>query len=250
VFSPAGAFLRAYGSAELLLNPVDVAIDPKAALVYVSDSFLHQVLVFRQDDGTLVRRIGRTAGELTAAKRAAATKPVSHGKGAADPAAAEDRVDKPADKAAAQAASEARDVVANRGIDVGQFRYPSFIAVSGTGELYVTDGLNSRVQVFAQDGRFVRQVGRAGDGPGSFARPKGLALDSENHVYVVDAAFNNVQIFDDQSRLLLVFGQMGRGEGEFDLPSGMFIDARDRIYVADRANDRLMIFQYLRERGR
>ena len=145
--------------------------------------------------------------------------------------------------------SEPRDLVANRGIEPGEFRYPSFIAVGPNGTLYVTDVLNSRVQAFDRDGRFVRQFGELGNGPGTFARPKGVAVDSEGHVYVVDAAFSNVQIFDQQGRLLLAFGQMGRGEGDLDLPLGLFIDRSDRIYVADRTNNRLQIFQYLRVAG-
>ncbi len=252
-FTPAGAFLRAYGNAELLLNPVDVAVDGKAGLVYVSDSFLHQVLVFRQSDGALLRRIGRSAGEVSASKRAAAAAPSTHGKAMRDAAegpAAAGGPDAATPGHGGKSRAEPRDVVLNRGTADGEFRYPSFIAVSGAGELYVTDGLNSRVQAFGRDGRFARQVGKAGDGPGSFARPKGLAVDSEGHVYVVDAAFNNVQIFDDKARLLLFFGQMGQRDGEFDLPSGMFIDASDRIYVADRANNRVVVLQYLRERAR
>lgn len=247
-FTPAGAFLRSYGSAELFLNPVDVAVDSKAGLVYVSDSHLHQVLVFKQSDGTLLRRIGRAAGEVSASKRAAAAAPSTHGKAGMSDAAGTPAAAAPGH--GAKGPAEPRDVVANRGTADGEFRYPSFIAVSAAGELYVSDGLNSRVQAFGRDGRFARQVGKAGDGPGSFARPKGLAVDSEGHVYVVDAAFNNVQIFDDKAQLLLFFGQMGQRDGEFDLPSGMYIDARDRIYVADRGNNRLVIFQYLRERAR
>jgi DNA-binding beta-propeller fold protein YncE len=233
-FAPSDQFLRAYGGPELMLNPVDVAVDAKAGLVYVADSFLHQVLVFRKSDGALLRRMGRSTGRVSAAQRAASA-PSSHG-GNASAAIAKGE----------PRATEPRDVVANRGVEPGEFRYPSFIAVGPNGALYVSDALNSRVQVFDRDGRFVQQMGRNGDGPGTFARPKGVAVDSEGHVYVADAAFNNVQIFDDQARLLLAFGRMGRADGEFDLPAGLFIDANDRIYAADRSNNRVQIFQYLR----
>ena len=247
-FTPADAFLRSYGGAELLLNPVGVAVDSKAGVVYIADSYLHQVLVFRRSDGALLRRIGRTAGDLSAKQRAATLATSSHGRGAGPVPVASGAPATPGHEASRS--SEPSDVVANRGVAAGEFRYPSFVAVGPNGTLYVNDALNARVQVFDRDGRFVRQVGQLGDGPGSFARPKGIALDSEGHLYVADAAFNNVQIFDNQGRLLLAFGQMGRGEGDLDLPLGLFIDQHDRIYVADRTNNRLQIFEYLRAGGR
>ncbi len=251
-FTPGDAFLRSYGSAELLLNPVDVAVDDEAGIVYVVDSYLHQVLAFRQQDGTLIRRIGRDSGKVSAKQRSLVAGVSTHGRAAGTlPAGA-----LPAGAAAAAApghapngSSEPRDLVANRGVEPGEFRYPSFVAVGPDGTLYVTDGLNSRVQAFDRDGRFVRQFGELGSGPGTFARPKGIAVDSEGHVYVADAVFNNVQIFDQEGRLLLAFGQAGRGEGDLDLPLGLFIDRNDRIYVADRTNNRLQIFQYLRAAG-
>ena len=238
-FTPGDAFLRSYGSAELLLNPVDVAVDDEAGIVYVVDSYLHQVLAFRQQDGTLIRRIGRDSGKVSAKQRSLVAEVSTHGRAAAQAAPGH----------APNTSDEPRDLVANRGVEPGEFRYPSFVAVGPNGTLYVTDVLNSRVQAFDRNGRFVRQFGELGDGPGTFARPKGVAVDSEGHVYVADAAFNNVQIFDQQGRMLLAFGQMGRGEGDLDLPLGLFIDRNDRIYVADRTNNRLQIFQYLRAAG-
>ena len=74
-FTPGDTFLRSYGSADLLLNPVGFAVDNTAGLVYVADSFLHQVLVFRQSDGSLIRRIGRDEGEASAKQRSMAATP-------------------------------------------------------------------------------------------------------------------------------------------------------------------------------
>jgi DNA-binding beta-propeller fold protein YncE len=105
--------------------------------------------------------------------------------------------------------------------------------------------MNFRIQVFDRNGKFLRQIGRHGDGPGAFARPKGIALDSDGHLYVADAAFNNVQVFDAQGRVLMAFGGFGRSSGALSLPLGVFIDRYDRIYVADRYNNRVQIYEYL-----
>ncbi|MEW5917960.1 MAG: hypothetical protein AB1762_16270, partial [Gemmatimonadota bacterium] len=69
-FDAEGKFRRAFGGPNELLNPVDVAIDTLGSLLYVADSYLHQIVVFDTRDGRLVRRIGRTAADATT-KRAA-----------------------------------------------------------------------------------------------------------------------------------------------------------------------------------
>ena len=251
-FGPDGAFLRAYGGDALLLNPVDVAVDAEAGLVYVADSYQHQVLAFRQADGALVRRLGKNEDDLEAKKRALGKYPGTDVHGESTVATSAQLA------AAAQNAREVmghdptynpepRDLGKNRGGKPGEFRYPSFLAVGSDGTLYVSDAMNFRVQTFDRDGKFLQQIGSLGQTPGSFARPKGVAVDSEGHVYVVDAAFNNVQVFDRTGQLLLPIGSMGRGPGQLWLPLGIAVDGKDRIYVADRYNDRVEIYQYLTE---
>lgn len=240
VFGPAGGFVRIYGGDGLFVNPVDVAIDTAADVVYVVDAFLHQVLAFRRDDGALIRRIGRNAAGARR-QRTAADAPLTtpHGGGA------KDSTDALAGGGHGRPAGP-MDAADNRGTGPGQFRYPGFAAVGSGGLLYVSDGLNARVQVFDRAGKFVREIGRRGDGPGTFARPKGVALDSEGHLYVVDAAFGNVQLFDDHGRVLMAFAAGGRAPGNLLMPSGIASDRWDRLYVADRINDRVQVFTYLR----
>lgn len=132
-----------------------------------------------------------------------------------------------------------------RGEQNGEFNYPSFVTVDKAGQLYVTDTLNSRIQVFDVDGRFLRAFGKKGDGTGDLSAPKGVGVDSEGHTYVADADFDNLQIFDEKGRLLLFLGASGQTAGKFWLPTGLFVDDRDRIYVADSYNKRVQIFQYL-----
>jgi sugar lactone lactonase YvrE len=131
-----------------------------------------------------------------------------------------------------------------RGVGPGEFNFPTHVAVDGNHQIYVTDSLNCRIQVFTAAGRFVREFGSAGDGPGHFSRPKGVAADTAGHVYVVDAVFDNVQIFNDQGRLLLDFGAGGSGPGEFWLPNAIAINSHNEIFVADAYNHRLQMFRY------
>jgi DNA-binding beta-propeller fold protein YncE len=136
--------------------------------------------------------------------------------------------------------------IGKRGVDKGEFNFPTNVFVDAQGLLYVADTLNFRIQIFDPEGQFVRTFGQQGDGPGTFNRPKGVAVDSEGHIYVADASFNNFQIFDQEGRLLLAVGSGGPRPGEFMLPAGLFIDGQDRIYVADQENARVQVFQYVR----
>jgi DNA-binding beta-propeller fold protein YncE len=137
--------------------------------------------------------------------------------------------------------------IGQNGTKNGDFNYPTHIFVCRGKQIYVTDSLNFRIQIFDINGKFVSSFGRLGDALGDFSKPKGVAVDSEDHIYVVDSQFDNMQIFDGEGKLLLVVGSTGRSPGKMALPSGIFIDDQNRIYVADSYNKRIQIFQYLKE---
>src|SRR5207244_11227263 len=63
---------------------------------------------------------------------------------------------------------------------------PRAIAVSQSGEVYVTDTGNKRVQVFGLDGSFKRMFGGTGAGPGQFNEEVGLAIDDDGNLWVAD----------------------------------------------------------------
>ena len=133
-----------------------------------------------------------------------------------------------------------------RGIEPGQFNYPTHLWADKDGKVYVSDTLNYRIQVFSGEGIFVRMFGTHGDRPGNFAHPGGIATDSRGHVYAVDKQYENIQIFDSDGNVLLAFGAEGNAPGDFWLPSGIFISPDDRIYIADSFNKRIQIFEYLK----
>jgi DNA-binding beta-propeller fold protein YncE len=244
-FDGDGNFLRFYGGKNSLLNPVDVAADVPRDRLYVVDSYLHQVVVFSLSTGDIIGRLGRDEGDLARkqALYAGMWSGGAHGAGEPDEvslAALPDSVVEEVDLS-----REPRDLVANRGLGEGEFRYPAFLAVAPDGTLYVSDQMNFRIQAFDTDLNFVRTIGGQGVVPGAFARPKGVAVDQQGHLYVADAAFNNVQIFDGDGRLLLHFAQGGTDEGEIFLPLGIDIDASNRVYIADRYNDRIQVFEFV-----
>ena len=140
--------------------------------------------------------------------------------------------------------------IGKRGMEPGEFNFPTNLATDREGRLYVTDTLNFRVQVFDSSGAFLKSIGSHGDGPGHLNRAKGVGVDSEGHIYVADTSFNNFQIFDGDGKILLFVGTTGSGAGEFLLPAGLYVDDNDRIYVADQGNARVQVFERVRTDAR
>lgn len=125
----------------------------------------------------------------------------------------------------------------------GSFLFPTFISVDAKGNLYVADTLNSRVQMFDPDGKFVRIFGKRGTSAGEFDKPKGVAVDSFGNVYVADSGWSNVQIFNPKGQVLMFFSGRGTYPGLMQNPTGMAIDRQNRIYVSDSLNHRVNVFQ-------
>ena len=132
-----------------------------------------------------------------------------------------------------------------RGHDTGSFNYPTHLAIRG-GELYVTDTMNSRVQILRIDtGEVVRSIGRRGLYMGNLVRPKGVATDADGNVYIVESLYDILLIFNENGQFLMPIGGVGHAVGNFYLPSGVAVDDLGRIFVADTFNGRVAIFQYL-----
>jgi DNA-binding beta-propeller fold protein YncE len=129
--------------------------------------------------------------------------------------------------------------------DPGNFSLPTNVAVDGDGNLYVTDTLNNRVEIFDAEGAFISEFGQAGDGPGRFARPKGIAVDGDGHIWVVDEVQSRVQVFDREGRLLIYFGEQGQYPGQFQAAYGIAIDQKNRVIVSEQFPGRVQAFQYV-----
>lgn len=138
--------------------------------------------------------------------------------------------------------------IGRRGEAGGEFNFPTHLAFA-RGELYVTDTMNSRIQVLDKDGSAVKlSFGEVGNRVGNLVRPKGVAVDSEGHIYVIEALGDHLLVFNRDGKLLLPIGGSGPGPGQFDLPAGVWIDGGNRVFVADTANSRVAIFQFLGSR--
>ena len=67
----------------------------------------------------------------------------------------------------------------------GPFNLPTDIALTPSGEMFMTDGYgNARVHKFAADGTYLFSWGEPGTGPGQFALPHGVWIDRRGRVLI------------------------------------------------------------------
>jgi len=69
------------------------------------------------------------------------------------------------------------------------------IEVDKQGNIFVADMSNQRIQKFDKYGKYVRTIGRKGQGPGEFERPWKVRVRNNGDLYVADASFN-IEVFD------------------------------------------------------
>lgn len=127
----------------------------------------------------------------------------------------------------------------------GDFSNPTGVAVDKDGNLYVTDTMNYRVEIFDADGGFISEFGRHCDGPGCFAHPKGIAVDSDSHIWVADPMLDLLQIFDKEGQLLGVIGGHGQLLGQFSSLVDVAIDKNNRVFASDQYPGRVQEFRYI-----
>ena len=129
-----------------------------------------------------------------------------------------------------------------RGSGDGQFIHPFGIAVDVSGDIYVVDTDNRRIQKFDPDGNFIFKFGTPGSEDGEFKQPVGVAVDVSGDIYVVDSGNHRIQKFDPDGNFIFKFGTLGSEDGQFRGPRGITLDGAGNIYVADAFNDRIQVF--------
>jgi sugar lactone lactonase YvrE len=128
----------------------------------------------------------------------------------------------------------------------GDFGGATNVALDKDGNVYVTDTMNNRVEIFDAEGTFISAFGKAGDGPGYFARPKGIAIDCDGHIWVADQYQDRVQVFNREGQLLTYIGDgHANGPGQFKALVGIAIDKQNRVFTTEQYPGRMQMFRYI-----
>ncbi len=117
------------------------------------------------------------------------------------------------------------------------------LVFDASGNVWVADALNNRIEEFNASGTYLKAIGSAGSGNGQLNTPAGLAFTSEGNVWVADTYNNRIEEFEPNGKYIRQFGSAGSGEGQFNLPRGIRIfPGTGYIAVADQNNNRIQVF--------
>jgi tripartite motif-containing protein 71 len=122
----------------------------------------------------------------------------------------------------------------------GQFDGPRGIAVDSSGNVFVGDTGNDRIQKFSNTGNFIRKWGTSGSGNSQFGEIEGVAVDSSGNVFVADG-HPYIQKFSNTGTFIKKWG----GPGQFSEPSYLAVDRRSgqqNVFVADFDNHNIQKF--------
>jgi streptogramin lyase len=108
-----------------------------------------------------------------------------------------------------------------RGTEPGKFVVAHGISLDAKGQLWVTDRENSRVQIFDQDGNFVRQIKYAGLPCSMLIRNDGIIM--------VNGFTGQILQLDLEGKVLGVYGKMG----EFGEAHNVTVSPKGEIFVGD-----------------
>ena len=140
----------------------------------------------------------------------------------------------------------------------GQLGYPEGVATDSSGDVYVADYDNERIDEFSAAGAFLKaygwgvsdgasqfetctstcQAGLAGGGAGQLDYPVAIAIDSSGDVYVAEANGNRIDEFSAAGAFIKAIGTGGHGAGQLLDPQGVATDSSGDVYVTD-SNERI-----------
>ncbi|HKJ00816.1 MAG TPA: 6-bladed beta-propeller [Longimicrobiales bacterium] len=149
----------------------------------------------------------------------------------AGPAAAQQTVDLPAqDKNLPVAFDDVFRVGSMDGADWETFGEIGGVAFDRQGRLYVFDRQSSRVVVTDASGNFVREVGKAGEGPGELRQPMGFAVLRDGSIVISDMAHRAYVVYgpDGTYQRMVSFG----GDGSMIVLGDLSADPRgDAVFM-------------------
>ena len=128
------------------------------------------------------------------------------------------------------------------GFEEGQFLNPMGIAIAPSGNVFVSDVNNNRIQKFSSEGNFLFSWDASNSPGGKFAFPKSIDIDEHGNVFVAETGNHRIRVFSENGNPIASWGSGGRGEGNFLAPVGIAVSPPGLVYVSDHNNYRIQVF--------
>jgi hypothetical protein len=102
------------------------------------------------------------------------------------------------------------------------------LTVDGQDNIFVLDYKDSHIKVFDKTGKYLRTIGRKGQGPGELNGVRSVAIErSSGMLFVLEMGSRRVSCFDVQGKFLKSLPFKG------DIPATMALDSKGRIYIVE-----------------
>jgi tripartite motif-containing protein 71 len=126
------------------------------------------------------------------------------------------------------------------------------IALDASGDAWVADTGNNRIEEFSPTGSFITTYGKEGSGNVQFKEPRDIAINqSTGNMYVADSANNRIEELNSKGEFVSSIGTSG--SGKLNYPRYVTIDASGDLWVSDYGNNRVVEFSsegiFIREVG-
>ena len=118
----------------------------------------------------------------------------------------------------------------------GELHDPCALAIHyDTGNIYIADMNNHRVQVFSSNGDYAFMFSE------KMNQPIGICV-SQNRVFVTQCSGHCINMYELEGKLIKSVGSKGNGKAQFNYPRGIDVcDRNNNIYVCDSSNQRIQI---------
>ena len=142
----------------------------------------------------------------------------------------------------------------SQGTGTGRFEYPSRVAVTDQGKVFVADTWSNRISIHQSNGTEIDEFGSFGTANGQFKQPHGIAFhygndrtsEADDRLYVVNTNNHRVDVFNVSGTFLFKFGSKGSNCGSSQFVGdmrGLAVDqSNDLVYVVDAAGNRIHKF--------
>lgn len=124
------------------------------------------------------------------------------------------------------------------GSEEGQFQRPSGM-IWHNGEIFAVDAFNNRIQVFSDEGKFLRVV-TLPEKSAPLEYPYDIRITKNNLIYVIENKSARLTVMQTDGAIVGRYGRPGRGLNQFNQPWDLTVLTDGRILVADTGNHRLV----------
>ena len=126
---------------------------------------------------------------------------------------------------------------------IGGLDYPWMIAITGSGELVVSE--HNKISFISRDGERIRSIDTSSVRLGIRRyklNPTGFAVDKDGNIYVTDGESHRFSKFNSDGKLVKSVGGEGSRTGQFDWPLGIALSKDNKLFVCDKNNHRIQVF--------